>query len=234
MKQTLRDEYFTRLKKIMKTSLNSKNSIDAINTFATSAITYGFAVLDWSITDLESIDRETRNILKKYHLLLVSASQAPLRSKSLHEKANKYSEEIDEDTDELATKTKLQMKNQLKKKRIGKKKQQLSNKAIHGQYLRLLDEAHIDKDLSTAWLRDSRLKRPTEAAICAIQEQAVTTNYVRKHVHKTTNNDTCRVCKSSKETIHHVISGCSVLAPTKYVQRHDNLCKYVHKLLVQN
>ena len=44
MKQTLRDEYFTRLKKIMKTSLNSKNSIDAINTFATSAITYGFAV----------------------------------------------------------------------------------------------------------------------------------------------------------------------------------------------
>ena len=69
MKQTLRDEYFTRLKKIMKTILNSKNSIDAINTFATSAITYGFAVLDWSITDLESIDRETRNILKKYHLL---------------------------------------------------------------------------------------------------------------------------------------------------------------------
>ena len=69
MKQTIRDEYFTPLKKIMKTSLNSKNSINAINTFATSAITYGFAVLDWSITDLESIDRETRNILKKYHLL---------------------------------------------------------------------------------------------------------------------------------------------------------------------
>ena len=62
---------------------------------------------------------------------------------------------------------------------------------------------------------------------------AVTTNYVRKHVHKTTNDDTCRVCKSSKETIHHVISGGSVLAPTKYVQRHDNLCKYVHMLLVQ-
>ena len=26
-------------------------------------------VLDWSITDLESIDRETRNILKKYYIL---------------------------------------------------------------------------------------------------------------------------------------------------------------------
>ena len=34
MKQTIRDEYFTRLKKIMKTSLNSKNSIDAINTLS--------------------------------------------------------------------------------------------------------------------------------------------------------------------------------------------------------
>ena len=81
-----------------------------------------------------------RNI--ELHLLLVSTSQAPLRSKSLHEKANKYSEEIDEDIDKLATKTKLQMKNQLKKKRIEKKKQQLSNKAMHGQYLQLLPMNH--------------------------------------------------------------------------------------------
>lgn len=280
MKRSIQDEYFERLKKIMKTSLNSKNTIDAVNTFATPTISYGFAVLDWSVTELEAIDRETRNVLKKYHLFnnnsdvtrlylprrdggrglvnitdqyknqivmyscylrnteeqnltLVSASQVHLRSKSIHEKAQKYSEDLGEDVDHLASKTKLQVKNQLKKKRIEQKKQQLSAKEMHGQYLQLLDEPHIDKDLSTAWLRDSRLKRPTEAAICAIQEQAVTTNYVRKHIHKSTNDDTCRVCKASKETIHHVISGCSVLAPTKYVQRHDNLCKYVHMLLAR-
>ena len=69
MKRSIQDEYFERLKKIMKTSLNSKNTIDAVNTFATPTISYGFAVLDWSVTELEAIDRETRNVLKKYHLL---------------------------------------------------------------------------------------------------------------------------------------------------------------------
>ena len=167
MKQTIRDECFTRLKKIIKTSLNSKNSIDAINTFSTSATTYRFIhsrtwlvdngswvhwqrnkeypeeVLyfeqrqrcDGTLPPTKRRGRGLINITDQYknhivmyscylrnteeqHLLLVSASQAPLRSKSLHEKANKYSEEINEDTDELATKTKIQMKNQLKKKRI--------------------------------------------------------------------------------------------------------------------
>ena len=68
MKKHLQKEYFTRVKKILKTSLNSKNTIDAINTFAVPALSYGFPILDWSITDLSNIDQETRNILKKYHM----------------------------------------------------------------------------------------------------------------------------------------------------------------------
>ena len=69
MKSKLKNEYFVRLKKILKSSLNSKNLITAINTYAVPAISYGFAVLDWSITELDIVDRETRNMLKSYHLL---------------------------------------------------------------------------------------------------------------------------------------------------------------------
>ena len=69
MKSKFQKEYFTRTRKILKTSLNSVNTIQAINTFAVPSISYGFQVLDWSITELEDIDRQTRNILRKSHLL---------------------------------------------------------------------------------------------------------------------------------------------------------------------
>ena len=39
------------------------------------------------------------------------------------------------------------------------------------------------------------------------------------------------MCRKEKETIHHIISGCDALAPTKYLERHDNVCKYIHVLL---
>ena len=51
-------------------------------------------------------------------------------------------------------------------------------------------------------------------------------------IHRTTNEDQCRLCRKATETIHHITSGCVAMAPTKYLQRHDNVCKYVHDLLL--
>ena len=82
------------------------------------------------------------------------------------------------------------------------------------------------------WLTSPSLKRATESSICAIQEQAITTKYIKKHVFKTEESDICRVCRKEKETIYHVITSCEVFAPTKYLERHDNVCKYIHQLLL--
>ena len=64
MKKDMKNEYFSRIKKILKSELNGKNTIEAINAYAVPALSYGFAVLDWSITELEELDRNTRNLLK--------------------------------------------------------------------------------------------------------------------------------------------------------------------------
>ena len=32
--------------------------------------------------------------------------------------------------------------------------------------------------------------------------------------------------------IHRIISGCDGLSPTKYLKRYDNVCKYIHVLLL--
>ena len=68
-KSKLKTEYFQRVKKVLKTQLNSKNTINAINAYATPSLTYGFKVVDWSITELEEIDRATRTMFQKHHLM---------------------------------------------------------------------------------------------------------------------------------------------------------------------
>ena len=85
---------------------------------------------------------------------------------------------------------------------------------------------------SNQWLKSSTLKRSTESTVAAIQEQAISTRHIKKHVFSIEDDDTCRICRVEKETTHHIISGCDGLSPTKYHERYDNVCKYIHVLLL--
>ena len=68
-KSALKNEYFKRLKMILKSELSSKHTFEAINSYAIPALSYGFPVLDWTITELEIIDRETRKMLQQYYAM---------------------------------------------------------------------------------------------------------------------------------------------------------------------
>ena len=58
-------EYFNHVTKILKTSLKSNETAQAINTFAVPFILYGFL-----ITELEDSDPPIRKLLCKHHMLL--------------------------------------------------------------------------------------------------------------------------------------------------------------------
>ena len=165
-------------------------------------------------------------------LKMASDWQTTRGDKSIHTKAARYCGEVDEDLNNLITLTKQQRKNKLKVKKTTSMISILSAKELHGQHARLLTQPEIDEDASTRWLKSSTLKKATESMICAIQEQAITTRYIQRKIHHTTDNDRCRLCRQAAETIHHIMSGCVVMAPTKYLQRHVNVCKYVHDLLL--
>ena len=68
-KSAFKNEYFKRFKMILRSELSSKHTFEAINLYAIPALSYGFPVLHWIITELEIIERETRKMLQQYHAM---------------------------------------------------------------------------------------------------------------------------------------------------------------------
>ena len=90
-----------------------------------------------------------------------------------------------------------------------------------------------DKEKSWLWLRKCDLKIPSEALICSAQEQIIRTNYVKYHVDKSVDSPFCRMLGETGETISHIVSECSKLAPREYKRRHDSVARMVHQKLCE-
>ena len=55
-------------------------------------------------------------------------------------------------------------------------------------------------------------KGKTERKIVAAQDQEISTNYFRIKILKEETDSKCQLCKQHEETIHHLTSGCPILA----------------------
>jgi len=66
MKQKLDEEYLNRTKSLLKTKLNGKNTIKAINTYGTPVLTFSFGIVKWIPTDLENLQTKMRTLLTRY------------------------------------------------------------------------------------------------------------------------------------------------------------------------
>ena len=63
MKEKIKKVYYQRVKQILKTQLNAKNKIIAINNLAIPVVSYSYGILEWLRSDLQKIDRRTRKLL---------------------------------------------------------------------------------------------------------------------------------------------------------------------------
>ena len=64
MKIKVTAEYKKRLR--LKSKLNGKNKIQAINTWALALLRYGAGIFNWKVDELKKVDRTTRKILTMY------------------------------------------------------------------------------------------------------------------------------------------------------------------------
>jgi len=63
MKERLKQEYNRRVRMIMKSELNARNKITAIEALAVPVLRYSFGIINWRTEDIKKIDRKTRKIL---------------------------------------------------------------------------------------------------------------------------------------------------------------------------
>ena len=86
-----------------------------------------------------------------------------------------------------------------------------------------------DAEQTWSWLRSSDLKVQTEGLICAAQEQALRTNYVKYHIDRTAKSSlNLKKCGEKGESVCHLVSECKKLARKEYKRRRDNVARIIH------
>ena len=63
MKEKIRKEYNGRVRSILRTELNGRNKMEAINSLAVPVVQYSFGIIDWKISELKKSDTKTRKLL---------------------------------------------------------------------------------------------------------------------------------------------------------------------------
>ncbi|XP_067139882.1 uncharacterized protein [Centruroides vittatus] len=253
IKQRLIKEYQSRLNAILRTQLNAKHTVKAINTYVIPVLTYSFGVIHWTHTDLEQLQRKTRTTLTKHkqHHPKSATERLTLPRKdggrglidivNLHYKQIQSLREFfykKQETSQLHKAVTLADSNNTPLnlhshhmdttqhiKSIDTIKQSWARKALHGRHPYDLAHDFVDKTASNSWLARGCLFGETEGFMIAIQDQVINTKNYRKHILKdaTLTNDTCRKCHIMPETIQHITSGCKLLAQTDNLHRHNQV-----------
>ena len=73
MKVKIRKEHKRRMKLVLKSELNARNKIAAINTLAVPVILYSYGVIDWKLDEIQDLDRMTRKQLCMNQMLVKKA-----------------------------------------------------------------------------------------------------------------------------------------------------------------
>ena len=206
--------YKRRLRPILKSKLNGKNKIQAINTWAVALLRYGAGIINWKVDELKKMDRTTRKTLTMYGTLHPKSDVERLYLKQKHGKRGLISIETCVRSEEnnlglyvrgsneillkgvkkvgIVKTENLMKKEDFKKNSQNEFKNKWHEKRIYGQFVREMPEV-TDKDLSWKWLVQSDLKVQTEATICAAQEQTLRINYKKNKIDKTSENLLCRI-----------------------------------------
>ena len=249
MKVAIQKEYKRRLRLVLKSKLNGRNKISAVNTWAVAIFRYGAGVIQWRENELKDLDRKTRKMLTMYGAFHPKSDVDRLYVKRkkggrglisvercVKEEENSLKLYVAKSEEKLikgvAQFEKLQESDLVGKKELKARNEQEGQekwrgKKLHGQFARELSEA-TDKDKTWQWLSKADLKVGTEALICAAQEQSLRTNYVKYHIDKTVESPLCRLCGQKGESVQHIISACEKLAQKEYKRRHDNVARKIH------
>ena len=213
IKQTLITQYLQRIRSILKTKLHGRNTIKAINTYATPVLTYSFGTIRWTNTDLEQIQRNTRTLLTKHHIhhphsstirLYLPRSQGGrgltdiklLHQTQIHNLRQYFYNKSDISVlhktityaDKSYTPLNLHETNILpptsKLTYITNNIQIWNQKPLHGRFPQEVNQDCVDSTATHTWLSECDIFPETEGFMLAIQDQVINTRNYKKHILK--------------------------------------------------
>ena len=178
---------------ILKSKLNGRNKIIALNTCAVSILRYGSGILKWNKNELQEIDRKTRKFMMINKVLHPRSDVARLYvsqenggrgligcENSVKGEENGLGWYVKNNIETLlaAVRTCRTVTHEEtvdpKEFEIIKEVQRENEwtaKRMHGQFAADMEDK--DKSNTWRWMRKSDLKGCTEAMICSVQEQCI-------------------------------------------------------------
>ena len=251
MKVKVKSEYIRRVKKLVNSNLNGGNLVIGMNSWAVGIVRYGAGILDWTQEDLKQLDIKTRKILTmngslhprsnvgRLYMSRRNGGRGMISCEECVKNEEKSLELYVHRSEEwmlrfVATELGLEEAEDMvsyKRAQEERKKEQWQEKALHGKFLKDIDGVGTDR--TWEWLKKGQLKKETEGIICAAQEQALRVNSIKVNIDGQDGSPLCRMCGKTNETVQHLVSGCTVLAGTKYMTRHDIVGKQIHWLLLK-
>jgi hypothetical protein len=250
MKSNLTSEYRRRIRVILRSGLNGKNTIQAINARAVSLIRYGAGIVQWTQLELKQLDSKTRKLLTIYRSmhpqddvdrlylprkdggrgLLSIESTVALEINNLGFYCKQSQEPLLREV--LRADIKLMLSEnpqEAKHKSLSNRKDNFLSKKLHPIFYKTVTALNISEGDSWLWLKKGYLKKETEGLILAAQNQALRSRWVQHNIDKIDVSPKCRMCGERDETIAHIVSECSQLAQNDYKNcRHDKVAAILH------
>ena len=222
MKEKTTKEYKRRLRLVLKSKLNGRNKLRAINAWAVAIFRYGAGILHLSKIELNVLDMKSRQTMAMYGALHPKSDVHSLYMKRkeegrgligvercAREAENSLGFYVANSGENLirgvATAGTIRTQGiitsgEFKKQREQGLKQKWNKKRMYGQFVREMPEK-VDKKKTWHWLSRSDLKISTEALLSAAQEQVIRINYVKHHIDRTSESPLYRLCGERGESV---------------------------------
>ena len=68
IRKNIRKECFRRVRSVLRSELNARNRIDAINSLALPVVTYSFTIINCSFTEVKKVDTKIRKLLTMHRM----------------------------------------------------------------------------------------------------------------------------------------------------------------------
>lgn len=214
IKDRLTKQFISRVTKIVKTKLNGKNLVKAINTYAIPVLSYSFGVIKWNKEELRRLRTRLSKILNKYCMHHPKSAverltlSRKLGGRGFIDITHLHNSQVDKLRKFFADKaeasplhaaavkgdnhhTPLNLLNTAKhsapltkKEAVASKLETLDAKSLHGRHQKVLADKYVDKEASNAWLTRAGLFPETEGFMLAIQDEVIATKNYKKHIIK--------------------------------------------------